>query len=41
VIISARNVKEMERVKNECADPKRVTIFALDMSRSADLMEKS
>jgi NADP-dependent 3-hydroxy acid dehydrogenase YdfG len=41
VIISARNVKEMERVKSECKDPKRVTIFALDMSRSNDLMEKS
>jgi short-subunit dehydrogenase len=34
VIISARNVKELERVKNECKYPTRVTIFPLDMSRS-------
>ena len=41
VIISSRNFKELDRVKNECKDPSKVTIFTLDMSRPREVLEKS
>ena len=41
LIISARNVKELERVKSECVDPSKITVFPLDMSKPYEVIEKS
>jgi len=41
LIISSRNLKELERVKSRCKDPKKITILALDMSKPHEVIEQS
>lgn len=33
LILSARNLQELERVKKACVNPDKVTVYALDMSK--------
>ena len=40
VVIASRNVKEMERVKNECLDASRVEIMQMDLSKPEECLEK-
>ena len=39
LILSARNVKELERVKNNCSFPKKVHIFPLDISNHSQVFD--
>ena len=40
VVIASRNIKEMERVKNECIDKSRVEIMQMDLSKPEECLEK-
>ena len=40
IVIASRNVKEMERVKKECADPSRVEIMQMDLENPEECLEK-
>jgi NADP-dependent 3-hydroxy acid dehydrogenase YdfG len=40
VVIASRNIKEMERVKNECIDKSRVDIMQMDLSKPEECLEK-
>ena len=40
VVIASRNVKEMERVKNECIDTNRVEIMQMDLSKPEECLER-
>ena len=40
VVIASRNIKEMERVKNECLDKSRVDIMQMDLSKPEECLEK-
>ena len=39
VVIASRNVREMERVKNECIDPSRVEIMQMDLSKPEECLK--
>ena len=41
VIIAARRLEELERVKKECEHPDRVQVFQLDLSNPQDCLEKT
>lgn len=38
MIIAARNVKELERVKAECREPSRVKVVQMDLSKPEEVM---
>jgi short-subunit dehydrogenase len=38
VIIAARNVKELERVKKECKHPDKVSILQMDLSKPQECL---
>lgn len=39
VIIAARNLKELERVKKECLYPEKVNILQMDLSKPQDCLK--
>jgi short-subunit dehydrogenase len=39
VIIAARTLRELERVKSECADPSRVQVLQLDLSKPEEVLK--
>ena len=41
VIIAARNVKELERVKRETNAPERVQILQMDLSKPQECLKKA
>lgn len=41
VVIAARTVKELERVKSECKDPERVKILQMDLSNPEQCLKQA
>ena len=41
VIIAARTLKELERVKSECLRPERISILLLDLSKPEEVLKKA
>jgi len=41
LILSSRNEKELEKLKSECANPERVTVFKLDVSQAQQVFDQT
>jgi short-subunit dehydrogenase len=41
VVIAARTLKELERVKSECKDPSRVKVMELDLSKPEEVLQRA